>query len=196
MPNIYEKIQACRVELQNMNLKKSGKNKFAGYEYYELTDFLPKINILFEAKKLFSNFSITQNEATLTIINTEDETQTVDFISPIEELELKGCNKIQALGGIHTYLKRYLYVNALEIVENDMFDGMQPQELPKNKYSDKTSDADIDLIQGLYEQISTNACENYYKTYKDTAADAEAFKQEYIKTYKKLKVKEGNNANR
>ena len=196
MPNIYEKIQACRVELQNMNLKKSGKNKFAGYEYYELTDFLPKINILFEAKKLFSNFSITQNEATLTIINTEDETQTVDFISPIEELELKGCNKIQALGGIHTYLKRYLYVNALEIVENDMFDGMQPQELPKNKYSDKTSDADIDLIQGLYEQISTKACENYYKTYKDTALDKEAFKQEYAKTYTKLKEKENNNANR
>lgn len=196
MPNIYEKIQACRVELQNMNLKKSGKNKFAGYEYYELTDFLPKINILFEAKKLFSNFSITQNEATLTIINTEDETQTVDFISPIEELELKGCNKIQALGGIHTYLKRYLYVNALEIVENDMFDGMQPQELPKNKYSDKTSDADIDLIQGLYEQISTKACENYYKTYKDTALDKEAFKQEYAKTYTKLKAKENNNANR
>lgn len=179
-----------------MNLKKSGKNKFAGYEYYELTDFLPKINILFEAKKLFSNFSITQNEATLTIINTEDETQTVDFISPIEELELKGCNKIQALGGIHTYLKRYLYVNALEIVENDMFDGMQPQELPKNKYSDKTSDADIDLIQGLYEQISTKACENYYKTYKDTAVDKEAFKQEYAKTYTKLKAKENNNANR
>ena len=196
MPNIYEKIQACRVELQNMNLKKSGKNKFAGYEYYELTDFLPKINILFEAKKLFSNFSITQNEATLTIINTEDETQTVDFISPIEELELKGCNKIQALGGIHTYLKRYLYVNALEIVENEMFDGMQPQELPKNKYSDKTSDADIDLIQGLYEQISTKACENYYKTYKDTAVDKEAFKQEYAKTYTKLKAKENNNANR
>ena len=122
--NIYEKLQACRVELQEMNLKKSGKNDFAKFEYFELADFLPRVNHLFKIYKLFSVFSIgTDNLATLTIINSEDENgERVVFTSPVEELELKGCNKIQALGGVHTYLKRYLYVNALEIVENDLFD--------------------------------------------------------------------------
>lgn len=122
--NIYEKLQACRVELQEMNLKKSGKNDFAKFEYFELADFLPKVNSLFKKYKLFSAFSIgADNLATLTIINSEDENgEKIVFTSPVEELELKGCNKIQALGGVHTYLKRYLYVNALEIVENDLFD--------------------------------------------------------------------------
>lgn len=121
--NIYEKLQACRVELQEMNLKKSGKNDFAKFEYFELADFLPKVNMLFKTYKLFSVFSIADNLATLTIINSEDENgEKIVFTSPVEELELKGCNKIQALGGVHTYLKRYLYVNALEIVENDLFD--------------------------------------------------------------------------
>lgn len=40
--NIYKKLQKCRVDLQNSNLKKSGNNKFAGYSYFELGDFLPK----------------------------------------------------------------------------------------------------------------------------------------------------------
>ena len=45
--NIYEKLQECRVELQKMNLKKTGENKFAGFKYYELADFLPTVNELF-----------------------------------------------------------------------------------------------------------------------------------------------------
>jgi len=44
--NIYEKLQIMRCELQDMKLKKSGKNKFAGYEYFELQDFIPEINKL------------------------------------------------------------------------------------------------------------------------------------------------------
>lgn len=133
--NIYEKLQKCRVELQNLNLKKSGKNKFANYDYFELSDFLPRVNELFEKYKLFSNFSIgIDGLATLEIINSENETsEKVVFTSPIEDLELKGCNKIQALGGVHTYLKRYLYVNALEIVEADMFDSVTGKEEPKQE---------------------------------------------------------------
>ena len=59
--NVFEKLQLCRVELQKSNLKKSGKNKFAGFEYFELGDFLPKVNELFNDHKLFSNFNIVIN---------------------------------------------------------------------------------------------------------------------------------------
>lgn len=119
---IYEKLQQSRIELQSKKLKKSGKNKFAGFTYYELNDILPQINQIFYDLKLFSNFSIKENLAVLTITDWEDETFQ-EFTSPIEELELKGCTKIQALGGVHTYMKRYLYLNALEIVESDMLDA-------------------------------------------------------------------------
>ena len=132
---IYEKLQKCRVDLQNLKLKKSGKNNYAGFEYFELKDFLPTVNELFAKNKMFSNFSMDSNIAELEIIDCEDKTS-VKFTSPIAELELKGCNKIQALGGTHTYLKRYLYINALEIVEADLFDAVtgkeeQPTEKPK-----------------------------------------------------------------
>lgn len=121
--NIYEKLQQCRVELQKMNLKKTGENKFAGFKYYELADFLPTVNELFLKYKLSSNFSIVENEARLIIIDLEKENSYIIFTSPIADANIKGCTPVQSLGGVHTYLKRYLYINALEIVENDMFDS-------------------------------------------------------------------------
>lgn len=127
---IYEKLQQARVCLQEMKLTKSGKNAFAKYKYFELADFLPAVNKIFLELKLCSNFSIAENLATLQIIDFEDNS-TITFTSPVETLDLKGCNKIQALGGVHTYLKRYLYVNALEIVENDMFDATTGEDKAK-----------------------------------------------------------------
>ena len=44
--NLYSKLQKVRVELQSSNLKKSGKNTYSKYEYFELGDFLPKVNEL------------------------------------------------------------------------------------------------------------------------------------------------------
>lgn len=131
---IYEKLQKVRVELQKMNLKKSGKNSYANFTYFELADFLPTVNEMFLKNKLFSNFSMNEAYASLKIYDYEDNSME-EFSTPIAELELKGCNKIQALGGTHTYLKRYLYINALEIVESDLFDSItgKEEEVKKDK---------------------------------------------------------------
>ncbi len=195
---IHEKLQKARVELQNKQLKKSGQNKFSGFTYYELADILPTINKIFLELKLCSNFSILEGNATLTITDWEDNSSE-EFTSPTETLELKGCTKIQALGGVHTYLKRYLYLNALEIVEADMLDAQAGniEEKSVKKTQGKTAepinpDADLDLLQGLYEQITTSDAHNYYTTYKDSAINLDLFTEEYKKHYLKLKRKEGN----
>ncbi len=129
--NLLQKLQKCRVELQNKNLKKSGENSFAKFKYYELADFLPTVNELFDKYKLFSQFTLNNDTATLEIFDTEktyksDEFEFYDsvaFTIPSEKVEIKGSNAIQNLGGSNTYLRRYLYLNALEIVENDMYDA-------------------------------------------------------------------------
>jgi len=181
MSNIYEKLQSARIELQSKKLKKSGHNKLAGYDYYELSDFLPSVNTIFANLKLFSNFSILENTATLTIIDSEDNTQTIVFTSPIAELELKSCNKVQALGGIHTYLKRYLYQNALEIVEDDMFDSVT---------GNPVRDQDTDLLLGIEAAVSTDEVQRFYNQHKDSAKNLDAFKIAYAKRYTKLKAQE------
>lgn len=125
--NVYEKLQACRVALQDAGLKKSGQNKFAGFRYFELTDFLPTVNRLFHQSGLTSIFRIEGDRATLSIIDTnaqcDSSLKEVEFCSPIADASVKGCTPIQAIGSAHTYLRRYLYIAALEIAECDMLDA-------------------------------------------------------------------------
>jgi len=124
--NIYEKVQLIKKEILESNLKKSGENKFANFKYYELADFLPTIVNLCNEHKVFTRISFDFENATLEIRNVENVEEVIYYTSPMEELELKGCNKIQALGGTETYSRRYLYMSAFDIVENDMFDAQEP----------------------------------------------------------------------
>ena len=52
--NIFTKIQHVRAELQTKNIIKSGINKFSGFSYFELSDFLPAINELCLKYHLFT----------------------------------------------------------------------------------------------------------------------------------------------
>lgn len=123
--NIYQKLQKCRVELQQKNLKKSGMNNGVGYKYYELADFLPTVNELFDKYGLCSNFSINSlDQASLTIFDVDHSDQSIIFESPIASALVGKQLPIQALGSQHTYMKRYLYMNALEIIENDYIESI------------------------------------------------------------------------
>lgn len=144
--NIYAKLQACRVELQQMNIKKSGKNDFAKYDYYELGDFLPKINELMLGKNLTSNISFTNELATLTIIDTDKPEDTIVFTSPMSDASLKGCHNVQNLGATQSYLRRYLYMNAFEIVEHDALDATTGKEGSKTDAPPKSPTNNGEII--------------------------------------------------
>ncbi len=142
--NIYEKIQLVKKELSERELKKSGENKFAGFKYYELGDFMPSIIELCEKHKLFTQVTFTNDEGILVIVDSEDRNAVkmengmldyncIKYTSPMRDLELKGANAIQALGGVQTYLRRYLYMNAFDIVEADMFDSVNFEKKKKAK---------------------------------------------------------------
>lgn len=151
--NVYEKIQRVKRELSERELKKSGENKFSGFKYYELGDFMPSIIELCNKYGLFTQITFTNEEAILIIVDCTDkhaitlEDGTLDYrcvkySSPMRDLELKGANAIQALGGVQTYLRRYLYMNAFDIVEADMFDS---EEFEKKKRK-KAEKGDLEIL--------------------------------------------------
>jgi len=121
--SVYKKLQEARILLQNTSLKKSGRNKFAGFEYFELGDFLPTIQNIFTKVGLCGTVSFGTELATLNIVDLDDASQSVSFTSPMSSAELKGCHAIQNLGAVQTYLRRYLWVVAMEIVEHDALDA-------------------------------------------------------------------------
>ena len=70
---LNESIIDIRVALQKKNLKKSGRNKFAGFDYFELADFLPTLNELMKIEKINDVFTIFGNEASLILIKGEEK---------------------------------------------------------------------------------------------------------------------------
>jgi hypothetical protein len=130
---VYKKLVAVRSELQAMSLTKSGHNKFAGYKYFELGDFLPSIQMLFNKYGLCDVISFTEDLATMVVYDTDDGSS-VTFTSPMGSAQLKGCHEVQNIGAVETYQRRYLYVTALAIVEHDALDattGSAPVEPKK-----------------------------------------------------------------
>ena len=151
MNNIYSKMQKARCEFQEKPLKKSGHNKFAGYHYFELGDFLPTINALLEKHNLCSNISFDNDMATLTIVNAENIEEKMVFTSPMSKASLKGCHDVQNLGAVQTYLRRYLWVNAFEIVESDGLEATTGKDDKPSKTKANVNAAKIvKLIESKY----------------------------------------------
>jgi len=120
--SVYKKLQQARMLLQGTKLTKSGKNKFAGYEYFELGDFLPAIQKICNDIGLCGIVSFNHEMAYLQINDVEDGTS-IMFTSPMSSAALKGCHDVQNLGAVQSYLRRYLWTNAFEIVEHDVLDA-------------------------------------------------------------------------
>ena len=132
--SVYKKLMDARLQLQSYPLKKSGNNKFAGYSYFELGDFLPACQEIFSGLGLCGVVSFGTDEANLTIIDTENPQDRIVISSPMSEAQLKGCHAVQNLGAVQTYLRRYLWVTAMEIVEHDALDSSEPlKQEPKKE---------------------------------------------------------------
>ena len=145
---IYEKLATARVRFQQGKPRMSGKNQFAGYSYFELSDILPVINGIGKELGFVCIVSFTATEATLTVKDVDGSAEVV-FTSPMSTASLKGCHDVQNLGAVQTYLKRYLYQNAFEIVESDALNATHnPDTKPETK-TEKKSDYDPQKMEAL-----------------------------------------------
>jgi hypothetical protein len=134
--SVYKKLQEARILLQNTKLTKSGKNKFAGYDYFELSDFLPQIQVICKDLGLCGVISFNHEMAYLQITDVEDGTS-IMFTSPMSSAALKGCHDVQNLGAVQSYLRRYLWVNCFEICEHDALDATTGASEPVKKFEPK-----------------------------------------------------------
>ena len=119
--SVYKKLIVARAKLRAKVLKKSGHNKFAGYNYFELGDFLHPIMEIFDDVGLIGIVSFTKEQAELCIVDIDGGGEIV-ITSPFGSAALKGCHEVQNIGAVETYQRRYLWVTAMEIVEHDALD--------------------------------------------------------------------------
>lgn len=156
--NIYQKLAAARIEVQKKCTKKSGENKFAGFRYFTLDGFLSTATEELNKQGLTAIFNIWLKQMitevgetnrytyveTANLLITDGKDQII-FETPTADANVKGANDIQNLGSKHTYLKRYLYMNALELSEGDAVDAT----IGKDESARPATDAQIQLLKKL-----------------------------------------------
>ena len=154
---VYKKLIDARNMLAFEELTKSGHNKFAGYKYFELGDFLPSVQAIFKDVGLVDVISFTADTATMTIFDVEDGSSIV-FTSPMGSASLKGCHEVQNIGAVETYQRRYLYTTAMAIVESDALDATTAKEEPKPPKVDPVgcTPQQITSINALIEQTQSD----------------------------------------
>ena len=124
--NVYQKLLKARASFLGSDTKKSGKNMHLAFKYFELDDIVPVATKIFEEVGLISIANFTNDTATMTIVNTDDSNDRVEFTAPFNQLApivsntgKQATNEMQALGSSITYMRRYLYMIALDICEPD-----------------------------------------------------------------------------
>lgn len=156
--SVLVKLMDARIALQSRKLTKSGRNAYAGYEYFELGDFLPVVQEIFLGLGLCGVVSYTKEIAKLTITDTEDGTA-VEITSPMGSAALKGCHEVQNIGAVETYQRRYLWVTAMEIVEHDAVDSAKPlgrsEVQPNAAGQDYAHNADAETKAKLDERLGS-----------------------------------------
>lgn len=130
MPNIYQKINELKRDFSTIEVKKSGKNAHLGFKYHELSDFLGIIAHLNVKYGVAEHISINNEQATLTLTNTDDPSEQIQVSVPFVMADMQTKNdSIQKLGATLTYLRRYLYVQAYAITEHDVIDAQNLKEV-------------------------------------------------------------------
>ena len=169
---VYRKLALARARLRAQVLKKSGKNKFAGYEYFELGDFLHPTLQIFDELGLIGIVSFTKDEASLSIVDVEGGGEIV-ITSPFGSAALKGCHEVQNIGAVETYQRRYLWVAAMEIVEHDALDattgrkGDGPVHSPRGEVvvSDARMSVVTDVSLAVQERMEADDLIGAYEEY-------------------------------
>ena len=132
--NIYAKLLDARLKFLDKGIKKSGVNMSLEYNYFELADIVPVALPIFKEVGLLPLFNCDRETAILMIVDIDDPASEITFSMPYNQLEgNRGTNSMQALGASQTYLRRYLYMAALDIIENDQIDNKAGEKEPEPK---------------------------------------------------------------
>ena len=121
--NIHEKLIEARIRFAAANVKKTGVNRYAEFKYFTLEDIIPIKNQIFKELGLVDTIRFIDDMALLTLYNVDDPNDKyLAFESQTAPDESLIKNPIQKVGAVQTYVRRYLYMLMLDIVEVDIID--------------------------------------------------------------------------
>lgn len=135
--NVWGKLIEARKRFLESGIKKEGVNRYAEFKYFRLDEIIPIKQKIFREVGLADVISFTNEKAVLTICNVDNPEEVIYFESQLAPDESLIKNPIQKVGAIQTYVRRYLYMLALDIIESDQVDAL----------ADKPTDEDNEPVK-------------------------------------------------
>ena len=197
--NIYAKLNEARRLFLASGVKKSGVNRYAEFKYFTLDDIIPVKQAIFKELGLTDIITFGDAFAELRLINVDNTEETIRILSPMREDESLIKNPIQKLGAIETYIRRYLYLLILDIVESDSVEAVTDKptdedgkkvEAPKKSNrpvaTEERQEIKKELINedGKATDTQIKAIKNGLKKLRDKEGDYEGYVSECVKKLK------------
>ena len=135
------KIQKCKIELKQKDLKKTGKT--TKYTYFELSDFVPQLEQILYDNMLGSFFKIENKKATLTVFDSETGishkwTTECIYTKEVKENAYDVGIHMKNEQAIQTYARRTLYLQAFDILEPNEIESQDKPSQTSKKQVKKT----------------------------------------------------------
>ena len=200
--NVYGKLIEARKRFLDAGIKKTGVNRYAEYKYFTLDEIIPAKQEIFRDLGLADVISFGSEVATLTIFNIADPQDYIVFTSQLAADESMIKNPIQKVGAIQTYVRRYLYLLALDIIESDGIEattgnpegqGDEPDVIRPKKSNRPKTEGERKEIKGELIDQGGDATETQIKAIKNglkklRAKDSDKY-EDYIRAcLKKIKA--------
>jgi len=135
--NIFEKIDAVRMALLKEEMTKD--KKAFNYKYIDLPQIEPMILEECHKVKMLTMVDFPQGFAVMKVYDLEADSMNpaLQISVPCDAslVDIKGSQPIQKVGGMMTYMRRYLYMQLFAISEHDSVEGVgnAEREIAKEK---------------------------------------------------------------
>ena len=168
--NVFKKLAKARALLAGKEIKKTGTGQ---YNYLELSDFLPICHQLFEEVGLCACLEFTGDFARLVVRDVDHPASQVIFTTPVVAAQLVKGDPIKCLGATQTYIRRYLWLQAMEISIPDEVDKSPPKpfagiNVPNPALENIKEDLGLPTVDERINQIRRISnyamLESYYKS--------------------------------
>lgn len=138
---LFTKLQKARLDFLEKHVTANGRNDFNNFDYIRLCDIVREAIPIMLHNKLSTHIQMHPHPPSMEVVDLETG-YSVEFTSSFEfQVEGKNNNqRLQTLGSSESYLRRYLYLQVLDIVEADPdvdFGSEKKQPVTKKKRIDE-----------------------------------------------------------
>lgn len=131
--NLYQKVAKIKGEMSSMKFSKTGRNSFTKFNYFQLDDFEPTLEKLCSQYGVVTYFQFALDAARMVVVDADSPADKIEVDSPVDVSFGKTSTKMQDIGAMQTYARRYLFMSFFGITESDFLDEVAGSDTPKSE---------------------------------------------------------------